>query len=53
MSDLLPKIKTDEAAHAEFTKLHKVSQPVLGIAVFLALASLALGTGKSKKLAGE
>lgn len=53
MSDLLPKIKTDEAAHAEFTKLHKISQPVLGIAVFLAMASLALSTGKSKKLSAE
>ncbi len=50
MTDLLPKLKTDAAAEAEFSKLHKISQPILGTAIALALASIAM-SGKRKKTA--
>lgn len=50
MSGLLPKLKTDAAAEEEFSKLHKISQPVLGTAMALAIASIAM-SGKRKKTA--
>lgn len=50
MTDLLPKLKTDSSAEAEFSKLHKISQPVLGTAIALAIASIAM-SGKKKKTA--
>lgn len=40
MQDLLPRLKTDTAAHAEFHKLHEQSRPVFGAMIFAALASL-------------
>ncbi len=50
MADLLPKLKTDAEVGAKFDKLHHISQPVLGAAIALAIASIAM-SGKRKKSA--
>lgn len=42
LEELRPRIKTDEAAHAEFHKLHEVSRMVFGGTILLALVSLVI-----------
>ncbi|HEY9784291.1 MAG TPA: hypothetical protein V6D17_02745 [Candidatus Obscuribacterales bacterium] len=42
MEELLPKIKTDEAAHAEFKKLHEISRAAFGLTILFALMSISL-----------
>jgi hypothetical protein len=42
MDRLLPELKTNQTAQAEFQQLHKVSQMVFGGTILLALASLIL-----------
>ena len=49
MKDLQPKIKADQAAHAEFTRLHEVSRGVFSAMIVFAMASMiipVLGPGK-------
>lgn len=50
MAAMLPQMKTDAEVGAKFDKLHHVSQPVLGTAMLLAIASLAM-SGRKKKAA--
>lgn len=50
MADMLPQLKSDAEVGAKFDKLHKISQPVLGAAIALAIASIAM-SGKRKKTA--
>jgi sterol desaturase/sphingolipid hydroxylase (fatty acid hydroxylase superfamily) len=40
MQDLLPRVKTDAAAHAEFHKLHESSRGVFSVMMLSALLSL-------------
>jgi len=42
LEELRPRIKTDEAAHAEFRKLHEFSRMVFGGTILLALISLVI-----------
>ena len=48
MAEMLPSLKTDAEVGAKFDKLHHISQPVLGSAILLAIASIAM-SGKRKK----
>lgn len=42
MDELMPKIKTDEAAHAEFDSLHQCSRIVFGIGILFGFISLVI-----------
>lgn len=50
MERLLPSIKTDNAAHGEFTRMHETSRIIFGVTILSALASLILtGLTQQKK----
>lgn len=42
MEQLLPKIRMDEGAHAEFTRLHEISRATFSATILFALVSLCL-----------
>lgn len=54
MEQLLPRIKQDEAAHAEFKRLHEISRATFSATILFALLSLILSPfAQDKKKEGE